>query len=342
MPVQFRDELADVLRALDEGTTDHIGMVGHEGDIADILFRKQRKIEIEARKVHAFLQFQLLALVACDGHFEQDAALDGFNDLRADLAVVDPDQRARLDARNDVRKTDRDCGQVVVRCGGCGQQVKTVATEDALAPGHVDCLDPAFGARNIHDHRAGPSGLMRGFANVGDHPPPFARAVMGAIDAKAARAGLDQLGDKAGVVGSLFGHRHHDAGVVSAGVVTEKQVLVAGDVVQSGGQFLRRGPLRGPSRQTVERGGDGGERLARMGFGAAERREPKGGQIRLKLDEVALPGGEIESEVFRSRAKRLAPDFRLPVGEDRRAVGLDLLLTLIEHGAACLDARQLR
>jgi hypothetical protein len=96
-------------------------------------------------------------------------------------------------------------------------------------------------------------------------------SVMGAVDAKAAGAGLDQLIDKGAVGGALWRDGHHDAGVALAGIVAEKPCLVAGDLRQSGVQCRRLGPGRRQAGQPVQRGTDSSQGLAEMGFRASQR-----------------------------------------------------------------------
>ncbi len=163
-------------------------------------------------------------------------------------------------------------------------------------------LSPQLGAGQVHAHPAGLAQLLLGVPQVGNHPAPGRRVVVGTVDAQAVHAFAQQLAHQLVVGGGLTGHSHHNAAAMVCRGRTQAGVAVLGQQagatlevgrglrgrVWFGGVGCQQGLHHGPHRF------DGGQGV---GLGPAQRRKAQRGKPPLQLAPVVLAQGQVVQQV---------------------------------------------
>ena len=145
-----------------------------------------------------------------------------------------------------------------------------------------------------------PSDLF-GPLQVLDHPQPRRGIIMGAIDAHAVHALLEQVMNEQVIVRGLARHGDHDADPAPAGCRTQQGFGVFGEQplpaceIESGS--LRRWRLPGALCQAVQDFQNRVDRGQDVRLSSPERGQPHFGQPELQWTEVASTEGQIMQEV---------------------------------------------
>ena len=115
------------------------------------------------------------------------------------------------------------------------RQSRTGFTLRTAGPGSISPVR-IFGPAEIHLHGAWPADFQAGPLQVLDHQHPRRFVVVGAIDAHAVHAALQELADEGVVTGRLTGHRDHDPDRPGRGWRTEQRGSVPGQQLGTFGE----------------------------------------------------------------------------------------------------------
>ena len=203
--------------------------------------------------------------------------------------------------------------------------------EDGRA--RLDLAGPDLRSAKVHLHGAWPADLQAGPLQVLDHLHPRRVVVVGAIDAHAVHAALQELADEGVVAGRLTGHRDHDPDRPARGRRTEQRGGVPG---QQLGTFGVVGNTTEPAdalgllAQGVERTEHRFDGAAGMRFEAAERRQPVLGEHRLERPQIGPAQRQVVHQIACAAALRRRDQRDRPsrVGVVPAYVGVDALQLL--------------
>ena len=205
-------EHGDLRAGPDEGIADEVGVLDDEAEILAILVGERIEAEIGVGEVQALLGLELHPAEPGVLDADEEAAVDGAGDAPLHLAVVDRDLVADGEA---VERFGRRTGHLERRLRERGRHFAAkkhkVADEDARPVGRrQDVAGPDLRPGDVHQDRYAPAEPGLGGADIADHPRPFIRPVVGAVDPDRVGPVRDEAGDHRRILGGLGRQRHHD------------------------------------------------------------------------------------------------------------------------------------
>ena len=284
-------------------------------------------MELRIRKIDALLRFQSRAPSRNARHCQFHLARLHRDDSGANLAIVDRNLGANLQAIENLRKRNgREDFAILVVLMGLFYECELVAATQTNFLGTVDCLYSTFGAGDVHQDAAVACEFAGGGPHEPDHIGPDFRVVMCAIDPHAIGAGRQQTANQLPIGRGLSGKRNHDEAFGVPRVMPQDTILFLpeGSLAVADPQerrIFRFGELR-ESRQCDEQRVKGrpDARLA-----AAKRRQSVSGQTWLQLAQIVATQRQIVGEILGAWAKFLPVDGILPQGHCGRARRHDLV-----------------
>ena len=277
-------------------------MLGDEVEVAEVLGRQGRQIELGRGEIDAFARLQPHPLLARRVNLDLRPAGGLGDHPRRRLAVVDEHFRADRELVDELGKIKRERDRLPGLFAQFVDQHDPVAARKAGLRRRLHPEDAALRAGDVHQHPAGTLEPRRRLAHVFDHLPPDLGVVVGAVDARAVHAGGHQIVDKLGFRSRFRRQGRHHPGVRTAPPRPPEQPVRLRLQFRRARYRRRRrgvggGRLAGQAPQGRDERFEGQRDLA---LAAAERRQAAGSEPVLEIGEVVLAQREIEGKIENS------------------------------------------